>query len=125
MSNLTVHIVRRTSDDKGTVVTMTSETLPNSVPHRLHRRATIGHRLGLEYARQLQSTDTDVIAFTVSTTRANRGRMALASWRVMPTLSVAGRAALTGTHQLHPLVAEVMRGETFGQYLNRVTTESE
>jgi hypothetical protein len=124
MTNLTIHLVRTETEPDGTTREwVTSTNLPNRAPFRIHARANVAFRIGQDYVRGIDGTDTDVVAVTISTTRANRGRMALASWRWMPTLSTPKDKRFTGTHTLHPLVKGLMRGETYGQYLTRRMSE--
>lgn len=106
----TVHVVTRHRTVGG--VTMRRHDIPtgHALPWLIAARAGCARGIGINYVRSI-GDDGDVVAVTVS----DGGRRALASWRRMDYLS-----GLTGTHDVHPLIAGAMTArETFGQYLRR------
>lgn len=105
----TVHAVTRHRTVNGVTVRRHDIPTGHALPWRIAARAGWAHRIGLDYVRSLGDGG-DVVAVTVS----DGGRRALASWRRMDL------PGFTGTHDVHPLIADAMTArETFGQYLRR------
>lgn len=77
------------------------------LPHRIGKRLNVAHKIGLAFVRALGAGG-DVVAVTVSD-----GKRALASWRRMAL------PGFTGTSDTHPLVSDILRGESVGAWLNR------
>ena len=119
MPTFKLYIITATDDDKGRLVSVTSSTLPELPAHRIHRRANQAFRLGSQKFRELDSTDTDVIGFTITTTTTT-GEMALYNARRMDTMSTTHVARFTptgtGPRDVYPLIPVGKR--TFGKFLS-------
>ena len=105
--NATIHVVTRHNYVKGP--REERHDIPSvELPHRIGKRLNVAHGIGLTYVRALGAGG-DVLAVTVSD-----GKRALASWRRMTSLP-----GFTGTHDVHPLVSDILKGESVGAWLNR------
>lgn len=106
----TIHVVTRHNYVKGP--REERHDIPGvELPYRIGKRLNVARNLGLAYVRALGAGG-DVVAVTVSD-----GKRALASWRRM---SLPG---FTGTSDVHPLVSDILRGESVGAWLNRRAEE--
>ena len=103
----TIHVVTRHDTVSG--VAVKRHDIPGvELPYRIGKRLTVAHAIGLSFVRALGAGG-DVVAVTVSD-----GKRALASWRRMADLP-----GFTGTHDVHLLVSDILKGESVGAWLNR------
>jgi hypothetical protein len=108
----TIHVVTEHKTVSG--VAVKRHDIPSvELPYRIGKRLNIGHKIGLSFVRSLGAGG-DVLAVTVSD-----GKRALASWRRMAL------PGFTGTHDVHPLIADTLKGESVGAWLNRRMSEIE
>lgn len=108
----TIHVVTEHNTVSG--VTVKRHDIPSvQLPYRIGKRLNVAHKIGLSFVRSLGDGG-DVQAVTVSD-----GKRALASWRRM------GLPGFTGTSDVHPLVSDILRGESVGAWLNRRMSENE
>lgn len=104
--NATIHVVTRHSSVSG--VRVKRHDIPSvQLPYRIGKRLTVAHKVGLSFVRALGDGG-DVVAVTVSD-----GKRALAAWRRMAL------PGFTGTNDVHPLISEILKGESIGEWLNR------
>lgn len=104
--NATIHVVTRHKTARG--VAVKRHDIPSvELPYRIGKRLNVAHKVGLSFVRALGDGG-DVFAVTVSD-----GKRALASWRRMAL------PGFTGTDDVHPLIADTLKGESVGAWLNR------